>query len=220
MALGIRFPVRMVVLRDADGGLALWSPIAIDDALAGELAELGPVRWLIAPNLLHHLFLEDAIARYPEATLVGVEGLRDKRPDLPWSATLDEGLPFESDAQVFAIDGAPSVQEVALHHPPSASLVVTDLVFAVRRAETFWDRVVFGWVAGTLGDVGQSRVWRWVLTRDRAAAGVSVRRLLELPFDQLIMAHGEIVEEDGREALERACSWMLEAAPALLPSPS
>lgn len=215
LALGIRFPVRMTVLRDGEGNLALWSPIAIDDALASELAELGTVRWLVAPNLFHHLYLSDAVARYPGAELVGVRGFGAKRPDLPWSERLlHEGLPIAG-VEVLPVEGAPKMEEAVLFHRESGTLVVTDLVFAVREATSFWDRVVFGWVAGTLGRVGQSRLWRWSLTRDRAAAGASVRRMLELPFDRLVMAHGEVVSTGGRAALEEACAWMLAAPPLL-----
>ena len=50
-------PTRMTALPLQDGGVALVSPIPIDDALAQQVAALGTVRFLIAPNLLHHLHL-------------------------------------------------------------------------------------------------------------------------------------------------------------------
>ena len=46
---GFHLRVRMTVAR-RDGGLWLHSPIAIDEALAGTLAELGEVRHIVAPN--------------------------------------------------------------------------------------------------------------------------------------------------------------------------
>ncbi|HEX6240133.1 MAG TPA: hypothetical protein VFZ61_04545, partial [Polyangiales bacterium] len=60
-----QLPARMSVLPLRDGTLALVSPIPIDDALAAQLDRLGPVSLLIAPNLLHHLYLGAASQRYP-----------------------------------------------------------------------------------------------------------------------------------------------------------
>ena len=48
------YPTRMAVVRLSDGGLWIWSPLALDDMLAKEVEALGPVRYLISPNKLHH----------------------------------------------------------------------------------------------------------------------------------------------------------------------
>src|SRR4051812_27243130 len=79
---GLPFPTRMTVARLADHTLALISPIPIDDALSAELADLGPVSHLVAPNLLHHLHLPQARQRYSAARLLGPRGLSKKKPDL------------------------------------------------------------------------------------------------------------------------------------------
>src|SRR5688500_18374152 len=76
---GVPFPVRMTVARLSDRSLALISPVPIDDALASELAGLGPVSHLIAPNLFHHFYLAPAKVRYPEARVLGPPGLAAKK---------------------------------------------------------------------------------------------------------------------------------------------
>jgi hypothetical protein len=52
--VGLTLKTRMVVLRVAEG-LLLYSPspAVLDEATAGELDELGKVRWLVAPNEIH-----------------------------------------------------------------------------------------------------------------------------------------------------------------------
>src|SRR5262245_59263104 len=82
LPLGARLPLRMTVLRLGDGSLCLHSPVAIDDALATEIAAQGEVRHIVAPNLLHHLFVKAALDRYPRALLHAARGLAEKRPDL------------------------------------------------------------------------------------------------------------------------------------------
>jgi hypothetical protein len=56
---GFPYPTRMAVIRLADGGLWVWSPVGLDRELRTEVETLGPVRHLVSPNKLHHLFLAD-----------------------------------------------------------------------------------------------------------------------------------------------------------------
>ena len=54
---GFRYPTRMTVVRLADGGLWVCSPIALSPPLAEAVNVIGPVRHLVSPNKIHHLFL-------------------------------------------------------------------------------------------------------------------------------------------------------------------
>ncbi len=217
--LGIVFPVRMTVLRDASG-LTLVSPIAIDDALAASLAELGEVRALVAPNAMHHVHLPAAIARYPDARVFGVPGLRKKRPGVVFDEMLADGpASFHAGVELYSIEGAPAFDERVLFHHQSRTLIVTDLIFNIPRAANWISRLVFRYVSRALGRPAQSRLWR-ASTKDRAAAGQSVARLLELDFDRLIMAHGDVVSSGGRAVLAECTTWMREDLPARLPAPA
>lgn len=206
---GFRFPARMTGLPLGDGTVALVSPIPIDDALATEIEARGEVRYLIAPNLLHHLYLGAASERWPKARVLAPRALRDKRPDLRIDAALEEGLPAPLAASVRAvkIEGAPSLDEVAFFHETSQTLVVTELVFNVTRPEGLMANILL-FFAGCRGRLAQSRAWR-MFVKDRAAAASSARALLALPFEKLVVAHGDVVENRARERLESALAWML-----------
>jgi hypothetical protein len=214
LPMGFRFPARMSVLPLASGTLALVSPIPIDDALARELASLGEVRFLIAPSLLHHLYLGAASERYPNARVLAPPGLRAKRPELGIDGTLDAALPDElaGSVDVVQIAGAPAFGEYVFCHRPSRTLVVTDLVFNLRPDGLFAHLVLF--MVGCHGKLAQSRVWRFGI-KERAAACESVRAVLALPFDTLVMAHGEIVRVDARARLAQALRWLAPPEPAL-----
>lgn len=205
---GFHMPARMTVLPLGGGDVAVVSPIRLDDALARRVEALGRVRLLIAPNLLHHLYLGEASARWPEARVLAPRGLAKKRPDLRIDSFWEDGAPPELSATVRAvpIDGAPSVGEVALFHEPSRTLVLTDLVFHLRRPRGLVAHVAL-WLMGVHGKLAQSRAWRFFV-RDRARAAASARALLALPVERLIVAHGEPVEVDARPALARALAWM------------
>lgn len=214
-----RLPARMTVLPLREGGIALVSPIPIDDALAGTLAALGEVRFLIAPNLLHHLYLDAAIRRYPAATVLAPSGLAHKRPDLRIDRSLLEPLPSElaECVALVRIEGAPSLDEFVFFHHDTRTLVVTDLVFHVLRPEGWLTRFVLRMV-GCHHRFAQSRTWRWFV-KDRPAASRSLLSVLALPFDTIVMAHGDIVygdaEHDARAMLADAVRWLLPARAAL-----
>jgi hypothetical protein len=44
-------------IRLSNGGLFIWSPIALSETLKREIDALGPVCCLVSPNQIHHLFL-------------------------------------------------------------------------------------------------------------------------------------------------------------------
>ncbi|MGL5076154.1 MAG: DUF4336 domain-containing protein, partial [Waterburya sp.] len=55
--MGLSVGTRMTVLRLADNSLLLISPIQITAQIKQQLDNLGIVRYLIAPNLFHYLYL-------------------------------------------------------------------------------------------------------------------------------------------------------------------
>ena len=55
--LGFPYPTRMAVVKLSDGSAWVWSPVALSDALAKAVEAIGPVRHIVSPNKIHHLFL-------------------------------------------------------------------------------------------------------------------------------------------------------------------
>ena len=64
---GLPFSTRMTVVRLAGGYLWVHSPIRLSESITRQIDSLGSVKYLIAPNHLHHLFLSAWIAAYPNA---------------------------------------------------------------------------------------------------------------------------------------------------------
>jgi hypothetical protein len=200
---GVRLPVRMTATRLPDGAVALISPLRIDDELARQIAELGPVRYLVAPNTYHHLYLGAARERYPDALLVGAPGLAKKRADLSFDHELGAGPPPWGDGLTpHLIAGAPRMNEVVLHHPASRTLVTTDLLFNVVEPDNLMTSLALR-MMGTRGKLARSRMWR-LLVKDRDAFERSLEEILAADFDRVIMAHGDVVETDGRAGMTRA----------------
>ncbi len=70
------YPTRMALVCRADGGLFVRSPIALTAELRAEVGSLGEPKYLVSPNLLHHLFPREWKAAWPEAKMFASPGLR------------------------------------------------------------------------------------------------------------------------------------------------
>lgn len=217
---GVHLPSRATVIRASNGGLLLHAPLPLDAAVAAELARLGEVRWIVAPSAMHWLFVEGAKERYPHAEVLGAPALQRKLPGVPLTplparGALDPSLGDE--LEVLHIEGAPYMDEHVFLHRPSRTALVTDLLFNVRRSESFVTRFVLR-LMGTLGKTAQSRMWR-LLVRDREAAATSASHLLDWDFRRLVMAHGDLLEDSAHARATAALGWMSRATPRLLAAP-
>ena len=200
------FPTRMTVIRLPDHSLALISPIPLDEALAAELGELGPVSHLIAPNLLHHLHLAAAKRRYPNAHLLGPSALSKKEPTLPFEPIDLASSPGLRDAfSAELIGGAPKMCETVLLHRPSRTLLVTDLVFNIETPPA-WTTSLLLRLNGTRGRLAQSRLWR-LFVEDASLAQASCERILEWDFDRLVVAHGSVIPSGAKARLAGALTY-------------
>lgn len=208
---GFRYPTRMAVIRLA-GGLLVWSPVGLTDGLRAELAGLGEVRWLVAPNSLHHLFLEPWQGAYPAAKLHAAPGLAARRPDLVIDDELADGSPPEwaDDLDLVLMQGNRITTEAVFFHRPSATALFTDLL---QQFPPGWFR---GWRAlvarldlMTEPEPAVPRKFRIAFT-DRQAARAALARIVDWPTDKVVMAHGRPVERDGQAFIARAFRWLVE----------
>lgn len=214
LGAGFWMPARATALACGGGDLALVSPLPLSDEDIRALEGLGKVAWVVAPNRLHHLHVAAAAARFPEAKVALAEGVAEKlRAPLP-SVSL-AAAPLGDDVSTFPIEGAPAMSEVALLHRPSRTLVVTDLVFNLRATRGLLTPIILTLV-GARGRFAQSRAVRFMV-KDRAAFGRSCEALLAADFDRVVMAHGEVVERGGKDAVARALGWARSSVPAALP---
>jgi hypothetical protein len=208
---GLEVGTRMSVVRLARGDLLLHSPVALDAELRRELDAIGPVRFVVAPNRVHHLYAGDVARAYPEARLWVAPGLERKRPDLQFVAVLDDEAPDEWKGEVDQtfFRGRPYENEVVFLHRASRTLILCDLAFNFgprAAAPTRWLMRLLR----SYGRFGPSRLDP-LLIRDRAAARRSLERILAWDFERVVVAHGDVLESGGREALRRGYAWLLSA---------
>lgn len=213
--LGLEVGTRMVVVRLSQGELILISPIRLQEGNCTTLNALGSVRHLIAPNQSHHLFLHQAQSLYPEATVWGVEGLAEKRPDLNLDALLNQAnsfgeeldyLPFEGFGALLP-RGISLIHETVFWHRSSRSLILTDITF--NFDDTYpWGTQLAARILGSYKMLKPSYYQKWG-SRNKAKVKLSVQKVLEWDFDRVIPAHGSIVETDGKAQFRAGFEWFL-----------
>lgn len=206
---GLEIGARMTVLRFDGGDLLLHSPVAIDAELRRALDALGRVRYAVAPNRMHHLFIGEVSAAWPEVRLYAAPGLEAKRADVAWHAVLGDRAPAEWRGQLEHVffGGFPQVAEVDFFHPPSRTLLLSDVAFHVGAESPPLTRLAFR-LLGAYGRLAPTLLERRQI-RDRAAARASLERILAWDFDRVIVAHGGVLETGGRAALRLGYDWLL-----------
>lgn len=207
---GLPFPTRMTVIQLADGGLWVHSPIGDRGGLAAAVAELGPVRHLIAPNWIHYAWVPDWQARFPEAiTWVSpgaVSRARGRGVGLPVDYTLADAAPEAWAGQIDQrLADSGYHREVVFLHRASQTLILTDLIenFEVGKMP-WWTRPLLrlGHVCDPDGR----------MPRDMAASFRSksthlhdvVKTMIGWQPDRVILAHGRWYDRDGTAELQRA----------------
>jgi glyoxylase-like metal-dependent hydrolase (beta-lactamase superfamily II) len=210
---GLMLGTRTTVIRRTDGSVILISPGPLDDAAAAAIAALGPVRAIVAPNLMHHRFVAAARARFAEARLYAPLALAHKAPALRIDGAPAEVAAIVDDTlHAVEVGGMPKLEETLLVHAPSRTLVATDLVFNLRAPAPWFTRT-FMRLNGGFDRFGPTRLCR-SMCKDRAAVRAAVERVLDEPFDRVIVAHGQVLPSGGRPALRAGFAWLLEEARA------
>lgn len=206
---GLELGARTCVVRLADGGVVIHAPGPLTAGLQREIEALGPVRALIAPNLLHHLFLADAARAFPEARVFAAPGLREKVAGVRVDEVLGEKPPalWVGELDQLLVGGAPGLGEVVFLHRASRTLLCLDLCFNVRRSTSLFTRL-FMRANGAWDRFGPSHIFRYTMTKDAARVRASVDRILTWDFERVTVAHGDVLERGGREALRAGFAWL------------
>lgn len=204
---GMPFGTRMTLVRLADGDLFVHSPIALDGRLLQEVASLGPVRHLVSPNKLHHLYLGGAVEAFPDARLYAPPGLAAKRPDLRFDAELaDPDVRFPG-LEHSVVRGSRWMQEVVFFHPASRTLLVGDLCEHFGAESPASMRLLMR-LARMYERPRMPPDWQ-LSFRDREATRTSFERILSWDFDRILLAHGRPVAGNAREGFLHEYAWAL-----------
>jgi Domain of unknown function (DUF4336) len=225
-------PVRL-----ATGALAVFSPVALTPEVKAKLQALGNnVRYIMAPDMEHHLFLSEWHAAYPSAHIIGPEGLPEKRAadasithKVPFSTVfhaankLDTRVSpeFDADFDYEFVDAHPS-KEIIFFYRPDRTLIEADYLFSLPATEQYSRSSeppnkslltrLFTILQSTQGSaIWQKRVqWYAVSSKDRIGFNASAQRIDKWDFDRIIPCHGDVMESDAKAIFRKVFGWHLD----------
>jgi len=231
----IKIGGRGTIVRLQSGALAVFSPVALTDDVKRKVAELGEVKYIVALDAEHHIFLGPWHQEYPNTQVLGPETLPEKRAkqkneNVPFAFVFSKGTPIttispEFDAE-FDWEYVPAHRnkELVFHHKPTRSLITADLMFNLPATEQFSKTgidansgiltKIFGALLSTKGTAiwQQRTIWHGTSSSDRPGFAQSVARINKWDFERIIPCHGDVIEGTGKGIFEKVFQWYLDLA--------
>jgi len=225
---------RGTLVKMANGGVAVFSPVALTPDVKETVAKLGEVKYITALDIEHHIFLGPWHEAYPAAKVLGPAGLPEKRlkqknETVPFFKVFDtkgaQSVDPEFDAE-FETEYMPSHmnKEIVFLHKPSKTLIEADLFFNLPATEQFSKTgespesgiftKLFSALNNTKGEaIWQKRfLWYAISSGNRPEFNWSVERISKWDFDTVVPSHGDIMETGGKGIFEKVFGWHLAAA--------
>ncbi|NNL67977.1 MAG: hypothetical protein HKP30_17140 [Myxococcales bacterium] len=203
---GAVLPTRSFVAEVAPGRLVV---ISAPPDPCPEIASLGSVATVVAPNSFHYVYALD-FAEKRGAELLAAPGLPERVRALASAFVLGEGMPPPwSGALDFVVIGPRRrISELLFFHHASRTLILTDLAFNLVRFDRAYDRVL--WRAfGAPDGFGPSRNAKRLLLADPSLVRPALRAVLDWPFERIAVSHGDVVEEDAPAVFRDAfAEWL------------
>lgn len=205
-------PTRMTVVRLSSGDLWVHSPVALSGGLKAELAELGPVRYLVAPNKIHYWWIGEWRIAYPDALAFAAPRVEEKAA--PHGISFDRELrdaPEEAWAgeigQVL-VPGSFMTEAVFLHRP-SSTLILADLIenFEMAKVHGVFGRFLLrlGGVAHPHGSMPKDLRATFYGHKDDVKRAVET--MISWKPERIVLSHGRCYEENAVAELRRAFRW-------------
>jgi hypothetical protein len=189
------YELRCTVVDLGGGSLFVHSPVQLVVA-AEAVASIGRIEHIVTPNKLHHLFLGEWQAAFPEARLHAPPGLRAKRPDLSFCNDLQDGAPvaWEHGSTSGSYEEASSWRKWSSSIDPRArSYSATSSRITIHVPS----------VCCTGSSRARTGCWR------RQEARRTVEELLSWRPRRVLVMHGPTVEHEATAFLRQAFRWLL-----------
>jgi hypothetical protein len=201
-------PRNMFVYRLEDGGLLVYSSVAMSEEKMNQLDALGPVRLILVPNHFHRMQARVYLQRYPDARVVCPAAARNHvAKEVTVHGTAEEVLPehgviYHQPAGVKPTEG---VYEFAVEG--GHALLFCDTLFNCPHQPGLGGVLVR--LIGSTGFFGATRISKAFVLSDRRAFKAWLEDQARRTDLQLIgVAHGDSISE-------RCCERLAEAAARL-----
>lgn len=198
----------------------------------------GNLKYIVALDYEHHIFISEWAKAYPDAKLIGPEGLPEKRYKMKddkigsekWAVIFKKDgkrdikidPEFDADFEYEYVDGHANL-EIVFFYKPDRVLIQADLMFNLPAKEQYsrvqTEEAAPGLMArifeGAQTPEGANPRWmkrfNWYLaTKDRDSMTESLRIIDGWDWDMMIMCHGDVLETGGKDVFRKVFAWHLQ----------
>jgi hypothetical protein len=240
-------------VRLKSGGVAVFSPVALTPDVKKTVSSMGDLKYITAPDFevgpqtsfgildqlthsQHHIFIGEWHKEYPNAKVIGVEGLPEKRAkqkneNVPFSTIFkksEKGATkvdpeFDGEFDYEYVPSHPN-KELVFCHKASRTLLVADYMCNLPATEQFsktqesptsgiFTRLFMSLTNTQGAALGQKRLlWYGLSVNDRPAFNASALRISGFDFDTIVPCHGDVIEAGGKGIFQKVFEWHIEAA--------
>lgn len=213
---GAPFSTRMTVVRLKNGDIWLHSPTKICDSLRDEVAALGPVCHLIAPNWIHYAFIAEWQKTFPKARAYAAPGVVKRARKHGMALRFDEDLTqtpptaWARQIEQMIVEGSKIHREAVFFHKHSKTLILTDLIENFEPDKLGWFlRILTKWGRIQDPDGQMPRDMRMTFSKHRDLLRAEVEKMIGWGPERIILAHGRWYDKNAVAELKRAFRWVL-----------
>jgi len=210
---------RSTAIKVSTGNVWVLASTPLTEETKTTIDKLGTVNWLIGPDSVHYLYLDEYKKAYPEAKVIGVKDLAEKvkakglQLDGAYGIDpVDTKYGFEDEIKACYFSGFAN-QDVAFLHVASKTLIEADLLFNLPAKEQYSKSKSSSKVPiiGGIDPFGGLHK-RFVSTqaKDVSAMRQDAKTVASWDFERIIPCHGDVIEGNGHEAWVAAYSKYLD----------
>jgi len=192
LSLGCRGSLRMTILK-TQSGLLLYSPVELSAENLASIRALGTVKDIVAPNLMHHMYLRPCVAAFPDANCWVPEGFLEKIGPVDGAQIITPDIVFGNDSGIkkFTLTGH-AIQETMIFHETSRTLLTADLLYNYQSEQYPAEKLFFRMI----GNYGRPNVafYHRFSVKDKSSIQRMIDTLIKWPINRIIMSHGRIIE--------------------------
>jgi hypothetical protein len=200
--LGIDFRRNVTLLRLANGRVVVHSTAPFTEQDIAAIKRFGEPSWLVEVTVMHDTFAKEGRKALSNIPYLAPDGFA-KATGVQTESLLPPPRDWDGEIDVLRIDGV-RMNEHALFHRRSRTVVVADLFFSFPEETSGWTRFFVRQVMRLPRLFGISSLYRRLVIGDKPAFKRSMHTLLSLDFERLIVAHWKPLEINAKRAVEQA----------------
>ena len=195
--LGVNLRRNVTIIGLSSGKLVIHStgPFSGEDGVL--ISTLGKVGWICDVMLRHDTFSKEGRAAFPDVPFLAPECFGQNQ-EFVTHAIMPPPAEWGSELEAIELQGIPSMRETVFFHRSSRTLIVADLVFNFPYNEPLWSELMLKAAVGSKHYPGMSRVFKLSI-KDENAFQQSISQMMEWDFDRVIVGHGDVIENNGKE---------------------